>query len=171
MKKWVRNLIFVISIIAAIFTIINSFYGWIAPEKEIKVEYPEPKPTFICADGTLASTPEGCPRCYEDNICKETEDCTCKDCKNQVNCIIQRMKEKEYLLILNNPKKIHGKTVMAKEITSKGPVIIEVNGESEEIKATKQEKTINGLKITTQEIVYNFLSPKDSMVIVKAEPL
>lgn len=168
MKKWLRNLIFIISIVAALFTIFNSFYGWVTPEKEIKIEYP--KPTYICADGTLASTPEECPRCYEDNICKKTEDCTCKDCKNQVNCIIQRIKEKEYLLILNTPKKLYGKTVTAKEITPKGVVIIEIDGIAEEIKTTKQETMINGLKITTQEIIYSYISPKDSMVIIKAEP-
>lgn len=162
MKKWLRNLIFIISVVAALFTIFNSFYGWVSPEKEIK-------PGYVCPDGTIVSIPENCPICNENGICEEKEKCDCEDCEDTVKCIVQRIKEQEYLLILNDPKRLHGKTVTAKEITSKGLVIIEVDGVAEEIKTTKQEKTINGLKITTQEIFYSYLSPKDSMVIIKAE--
>lgn len=161
-KTWWKNWIIIISLVAALFTIVNSFYGWFTPEEEIK-------PGFICPDGTMVSEPEKCLICNEDGLCQETEDCSCEDCEDQVECIIQRIEEKEYLLLLNNPKKIEGKRVKVTEITKKGFVTVDVEDEVITIESTRQENIIGGLRITTQEIIYNNLKPKDSMVIIKIE--
>lgn len=162
MKKWWRNWIVILSLIAAVLSIVSSFYGWFIPEEEIK-------PGYVCADGTMVSAPENCPRCNKDGACQETEECTCEDCKYQVRCVIQRVEENEYLLLLNEPKLIAWKRVTVKEITPKGSVTIEVEGIVQEIETTRKEELISGLKVTTQEIIYNYAKPKNSMVIVKAE--
>ena len=167
MKTRWKNWIIILTLVAALFTIVNSFYGWFTPEKGIEPE--DIKPGYVCADGTVVSVPENCLRCDEDKICQETEECTCEDCKYQVRCIVQRVEEGEHLMLLNNPKKIGGKDVVVKEITPNGVVIINVGGVVQEIETTKQEKTTNGLKITTQEIIYHYLKPEASMVIIKAE--
>ena len=162
MKKWWKNWIVILSIIAALLSITSALTGWFTPKEEIK-------PGFVCADGTIVSAPENCPRCNEDKICQETEECSCEDCEYQVRCVIQRVEEGEYLLLLNEPKVIAWKRVTVNEITTTGSVTIEVDGEIQEIPTTKQETTINGLKVTTQEIIYNYAKPSKSMVIVKVE--
>jgi len=164
MKKWWKSWIVIISLIAAVLSIVSAFTGWFTPKEEIK-------PGYVCVDGTIVSIPENCPefRCNEDKICQEREDCSCEDCEYQVRCIIQRIGEKEYLLLLNEPKRIAWKSVTAKEITLKGSVTIEVGGVIQEIPTTRKEEVIGGLKITTQEIIYNYAKPKKSMVIVKVE--
>ena len=46
---------------------------------------------------------------------------------------------------------------------------MDVEDEVMTIKSTRQEKMIGGLRIITQEIIYNNFKPKDSMVIIKIE--
>lgn len=159
-KKWWRNWIVIISLIAAVLTITNSFYGWLTPKE---------KPGFICPDGTIVSEPEKCPICNEDGTCQEKESCDCIDCKTQIECLIQRIGNEKYLLMLDDRKRIEGEYIIIREITKEGSVTVEVSGVLWEIPSTKQEEIIDGLKVTTQEIIYNYLRPQSSMVIAKIE--
>ncbi|MBU4502962.1 MAG: hypothetical protein KKA79_10290 [Nanoarchaeota archaeon] len=164
MKKlsW-QNWAVILSLIAALLTIASSFYGWLTPEKEII------PPGFVCPDGTLVSVPENCPICNGDGICQDKEKCDCEDCENNVNCIVDRIGDKEYLLILNEKKKVEGESVKVTEILNIGRVTIEVEGITREMETTRKEEIIDGLKVTTQEIIYNNAKPKNSVVIVKIE--